>query len=178
MDSGLPHLTTMTYDSPCGTLILGAAGGELHMCDWVYGSHRGRILSLFDPPHDTSDHTRCRPSVNDNILSEAVRQLDEYFAGTRRGFSIPLVIRGTDFQRSVRTRLAQIPFGQTMSYTDLAQDIGSPRGVRAVANALASNPLSIFIPCHRVVGISGNLTGYAGGLEAKRYLLNLERNDY
>ena len=105
----------------------------------------------------------------------AARQLDEYFAAQRRVFDVPLLTVGTPFQRAVWELLTTIPFGATRSYAWLAAQLGHPRAVRAVAAANRANALSIFIPCHRVVGSNGSLTGYAGGLAAKRLLLGLEQ---
>jgi methylated-DNA-[protein]-cysteine S-methyltransferase len=109
------------------------------------------------------------------ILVEAERQLDEYFAGRRTRFALRLDPSGTPFQRKVWHALLTIPFGETRSYAQLAAQIGHPRAVRAVGAANGKNPLSIVAPCHRVIGSSGRLTGFAGGLRAKAYLLALER---
>ncbi len=108
------------------------------------------------------------------LLDKAARQLDEYFAGYRRTFDIPLSFAGTEFQKTVWRALLAIPFGATVSYGELARRIGQPKAVRAVANANGANPLSIFVPCHRVIGSDRSLTGYGGGLAAKRWLLELE----
>lgn len=104
----------------------------------------------------------------------AARQLDEYFAGCRQEFDVPLLPVGTDFQLAVWRELLTIPYGEACTYTAQAERMGMPRAVRAVAAANGQNALSLFIPCHRVVGHGGRLTGYAGGLEAKRFLLDLE----
>lgn len=109
------------------------------------------------------------------VLSETARQLGAYFAGDQRTFDLPLDARGTDFQKSVWAELSRIPFGETRSYADLARAIGRPSAVRAVGAANGRNPISIVIPCHRVIGTNGALTGFAGGLEAKRALLTHER---
>ena len=109
------------------------------------------------------------------LLLQAEQELTEYFAGRRRRFSVPLSIHGTDFQRKVWQALAEIPYGTTAGYADIAQRIGNPRACRAVGMANHVNPLPIFLPCHRVVGKNGKLTGYAGGLEMKTLLLDLER---
>ena len=110
------------------------------------------------------------------MLTRAARQLAEYFAGTRRTFDLPLAFtaRGTPFQQKVWRALLTIPFGETRSYGEIAAQIGSPRAVRAVGAANGRNPISIVAPCHRVVGANGKLTGFAGGLENKAYLLALE----
>jgi methylated-DNA-[protein]-cysteine S-methyltransferase len=104
-------------------------------------------------------------------LREAVRQLAEYFAGDRRKFDLPLRLEGTDFQRRVWQVLTEIPYGETWSYGQLAQRIGNPKGCRAVGLANGRNPISILVPCHRVIGADGSLTGYGGGVERKRWLL-------
>lgn len=111
---------------------------------------------------------------DDTVAQAAVDQLGEYFAGTRTAFDLPLSPAGTDFQRRVWAALRDIPYGATETYGHLAERIGSPRGTRAVGAATGRNPISIVVPCHRLVGSSGELTGYAGGLARKRWLLDLE----
>lgn len=108
------------------------------------------------------------------LLLEAERQLADYFAGTRRSFDLPLDFKGTDFQKRVWTALLRIPFGETRSYGQIAEEIGQPTATRAVGAANGRNPISIVAPCHRVIGKDGALTGFAGGLAAKDYLLALE----
>ncbi|MGH7927312.1 MAG: methylated-DNA--[protein]-cysteine S-methyltransferase [Candidatus Binatia bacterium] len=108
------------------------------------------------------------------ILLESERQLGEYFAGARTQFELPLEPRGTAFQKKVWRVLTEIPFGKTRSYFDVAKTIGSPKASRAVGAANGKNPLSIVVPCHRVIGTDGTLTGFAGGLETKAALLTLE----
>lgn len=109
-----------------------------------------------------------------SVLEETKRQLDEYFAGKRKAFDIRLRLVGTDFQHEVWNALLNIPYGATMSYKDIAQSIGKRQAVRAVAVAIGANGISILIPCHRVIGSNNSLTGYAGGLEAKKVLLGIE----
>ena len=109
------------------------------------------------------------------VLGAAERQLGEYFAGTRRTFDVPLSFSGSDFQKSVWRALLTIPFGETRSYGEIAQQVGKPSASRAVGAANGRNPVSIIAPCHRVVGSTGKLTGFAGGLEAKAFLLALEQ---
>ena len=109
------------------------------------------------------------------LLAEAARQLNEYFAGNRRTFDLPLAPRGTPFQQKVWQALRTIPYGQTRSYGDIARQIDAPKACRAVGMANHVNPIAIIIPCHRVIGKSGRLTGYAGGLNIKEYLLRLEQ---
>lgn len=111
----------------------------------------------------------------DELLDRAIEEVDEYFAGKRTEFSIPLTAEGTPFQREVWSALRAIPFGETRSYADVAAAIGKPPAVRAVGAANGRNPLGIVVPCHRVIGADGSLTGYAGGMSRKRFLLDLER---
>lgn len=112
-----------------------------------------------------------------SVLEETKRQLDEYFAGKRKSFDIQLRMVGTCFQQQVWNALTDIPYGATKSYKDIAQSIGKPQAVRAVAGAVGANGISILIPCHRVIGSDNSLTGYAGGLEAKRELLRIEAQE-
>ncbi len=118
----------------------------------------------------------CELSEGNGQMEEAKQQLKEYFAGERRAFDLPLDIYGTDFQQAVWNALMTIPYGETRSYRDIADQVGSPKAVRAVGGANHQNPLSIIIPCHRVIGASGALVGYGGGLDCKRYLLKLEES--
>ena len=113
-----------------------------------------------------------------SLLRQAARQLDEYFAGERRAFDLSLKPSGTPFQLAVLNALATIPYGETRSYGEIAAQIGRPRAVRAVGAANGRNPLPIVLPCHRVIGADGSLTGFGGGLATKRYLLDLERARY
>ncbi|MES2995265.1 MAG: methylated-DNA--[protein]-cysteine S-methyltransferase [Verrucomicrobiota bacterium] len=148
------------HDSPLGTLLLiGNSAGltNLHIKD---GKHVPAI-----PPDASVDATPFR---------EILRQLDEYFTGNRRTFDVALALAGTPFQQRVWQALREIPYGQTLSYAALAARLGQPTAVRAVANANARNRIAIIIPCHRVIGANGSLTGYAGGLAAKEALLKLE----
>lgn len=112
------------------------------------------------------------------ILQEANKQLQEYFAGKRSVFDLPLALKGTAFQQKVWQALKEIPFGETKSYGEIAKSIGQPKASRAVGGANNKNPLPIFIPCHRVIGANGKLVGYAGGLETKKILLNVENLVY
>ncbi len=112
---------------------------------------------------------------NDEFFADAIRQLEEYFAGERRTFDLKLCPDGTEFQLKVLDALTRIPYGETRSYRDIAGMIDRPRAVRAVGAANGRNPLPIVIPCHRVIGADGSLTGFGGGIETKRFLLDLER---
>ncbi|TLP65007.1 MULTISPECIES: methylated-DNA--[protein]-cysteine S-methyltransferase [Pseudomonas] len=148
--------------SPVGTLTLVARGDCLAAVLWEHErENRVRLGQL----HRDDQH---------GVLRETARQLSEYFVGQRRQFDLPLDFAGTDFQRQVWAALLTIPFGQTRSYSDIARQIGNPDAVRAVGAANGRNPISIIAPCHRVIGASGSLTGFAGGLPAKQFLLALE----
>lgn len=158
------------YESPCGRLLLGVEGESLCLCDWIIGDRIEKSLrriSKFISPSSRVDDT--------SILTRAVSELDEYFSGRRMNFEIPLAAYGTDLQRRVWQSLMKVPYGTTLSYSAIAQSVGLPRGVRAVASAVGANPLSILIPCHRIIKADGSLSGYAGGVDAKIYLLQLER---
>jgi methylated-DNA-[protein]-cysteine S-methyltransferase len=154
-------------ESPCGPLTLVAEGGALvglYMADGRHGP----------TPEELGEPYAGPPEQAPEPLPEAARQLDEYFAGTRREFSLPLAARGTEFQRSVWSALREIPYGATWSYGRLADHLGKPGASRAVGLANGRNPISIVVPCHRVIGADGSLTGYGGGLPRKRTLLALE----
>ena len=142
------------YQSPCGVLLLGSIGDKLCLCDWRTEKHSARV---------------------DNRLKRMWNaEFEEYFAGKRQTFDIPLLFIGTDFQKTVWSELLKIPFGTSVSYGEVARRIGRPAAVRAVANANGANPMSIFVPCHRVIGSDRSLTGYGGGLGSKQRLLELE----
>ncbi len=111
----------------------------------------------------------------DKVISLAKIQIDEYLAGIRKDFSVPILLIGTEFQKEVWTELLKIPYGATTSYLELAKKINRPKAVRAVGSANGANPIPIIVPCHRVINSNGNLGGYGGGLELKKYLLNLEK---
>ena len=162
-------IRTRIYESPCGSLLLGSYGDMLCLCDWLAEKHHGSVRRRLEHLLRAGFVEEVSP-----VTEEAARQLDEYFAGRRRAFDLPLLFAGTEFQKAVWGELLKIPFGETVSYGCIAQRIGMPKAVRAVANANGANPLSVFVPCHRVVGSDRSLTGYGGGLEAKRRLLELE----
>lgn len=159
----------MPYQSPCGALWLGAYGDRLCLCDWQAAPHHTQIIKRLQRLLHADTAQSTAP-----VIAQAITQLDEYFAGTRCAFSVPLLFEGTAFQQSVWNELLLIPYGTTISYADLALHIGKPTAVRAVANTIGANALSIFGPCHRVIGTDGSLGGYAGGQAAKQYLLTHE----
>lgn len=122
-----------------------------------------------------ADPTVLGQIAETDLIKKAAEQLDEYFKGRRKAFDLPLAPQGTPFQQSVWNALLKIKFGETRSYKEIAEQIGNPKAVRAVGMANNRNPISIIIPCHRVIGSDGNLVGYGGGLSIKQYLLELER---
>lgn len=142
---------------------------------WLLVAEGDFLVELLPPLHRRSSSWSSADAPQDRLLRMTVEQLEEYFAGTRQAFDVPHQLRGTEFQLVVWNELLKIPYGQTWSYGKLAQSIGQPKAARAVGAANSRNPLSILYPCHRVVGANGSLTGYAGGLNCKRFLLDLER---
>lgn len=157
-------MTTLHYrtmDSPVGLLTLAGRDGKL--------MHLRMVDQTYEP-------SRQRWEVDENAFPEAVEQLSEYFAGDRTEFDLELDMMGTQFQRRVWEALQAIPYGQTCSYGEIARQIGSPSAFRAVGLANGHNPIGIIVPCHRVIGANGSLTGYGGGLDRKRALLELEKS--
>lgn len=161
---------TTPYAAPCGTLMLGSLGDRLCLCNWQSGKPddgiRRRLQRLLD--------AEFRPGSSD-MCEIAARWLDRYFGGYRPMADVPLLMVGTEFQQRVWHTLQRIPYGETVSYGELARMAGMPRAVRALANANGANALSVFVPCHRVIGSDGSLTGYGGGLDVKLALLRLEK---
>lgn len=156
-------LDTLAIESPLGTIDLFAQGEAL--------------VGLYLPATRWPLPERARAIARTTpILERAAAQLAEYFAGARRDFELPLAPAGTEFQRTVWRALQAIPFGATRSYAELARAIDRPSASRAVGAANGRNPISIVVPCHRVIGASGDLTGYGGGMAAKQWLLVHERN--
>ncbi len=153
-------MLTKTMDTPIGPISIVAKGQYI------------TSLSFGKADATKNDGT----DVEAELLDRAESQLHEYFAGTRRDFDLLLELTGTDFQRAVWTRCAQIPCGQTITYGQLAADIGRPKAARAVGMAMHDNPIVLIVPCHRVVGATGSLTGFAGGLDTKRWLLDNEQS--
>ena len=152
---------SVLYESPFGTLRLDSSGSAVtHV--WL--------------PCQQDSSVPVRGEAPDDILQQAVRELDAWFAGELREFTVPCdPARGTVFQREIWQELRRIPFGKTISYTELARQIGRPTAVRAVGSANARNPLPIIVPCHRVIAADGSLTGYAGGKTLKQQLLDHEQ---
>ena len=160
------------YKTKIGELLLGSFDGKLCLLDFRYRKMRKTI----------DDRIRKGLNVNfvehdDEILKKTREQLDEYLNGDRKEFDIPLLMVGTDFQKSVWDALMKIPYGKTASYLDIAKCINKEKAVRAVASANGANSLSLTIPCHRIIGSNGELVGYGGGVPVKKRLLKLEQNN-
>lgn len=159
-----PPLAHTTLDTPVGQLCLVGSDAGLRAVLWE--DDHGRVPGTEPLPPRDDDHP---------VLAEAARQIAEYFAGERTDFDLPLDLVGTEFQVAAWRALADIPYGRTATYAQQADRIGRPTATRAVGAANGRNPVSIVLPCHRVVGADGSLTGFAGGLANKRLLLDLEQ---
>jgi len=156
-------------ETPVGELVLGSLEDRLCLCDWRYRSQRDQVdlrLKRF---------FQAEFVVRDSLATDlAASQVSDYFTRKIRKLEIPLVFAGTDFQILVWNEIMKIPYGTVISYQELASRTGRPDAVRAVANINGQNALALMVPCHRVVGSNGNMTGYSGGIRAKKYLLQLE----
>ena len=155
-----PTLFT-TVDSPIGPLTLMARDGRLTHLVMEDQAH-----AVVPPPGSRRD---------DDVFAEVATQLGEYFAGRRTTFDVPMTLEGTDFQRRVWAQLCAIPYGETISYGELARRVGNPKASRAVGSANGRNPVAVIVPCHRVIAADGSLGGYGGGLDRKVVLLGLEQ---
>jgi len=160
---------TESYSSPYGELILGSYQDQLCLCDWRYRKSRELI--------DRRIQTGLKASfveAGSMVNEECKKQLMQYFNGERKEFDLSILLVGSDFQKSVWNLLLEIPFGKILSYVGLSRRLGDEKAIRAVARANGDNALSIIVPCHRILGSDGSLTGYAGGLRTKQKLLQLE----
>jgi methylated-DNA-[protein]-cysteine S-methyltransferase len=158
------------YHSPLGELLIASYNKQLCLCDWAHKTNSELRL------HRIAKHLNASLLEQiDDTLTEAITQLDQYFLRDRTLFTLSTLLIGTVFQQSVWNALSTVLFSQTVSYQTIANQIGKPKAVRAVANACGANPLSIIIPCHRIIGSNGKLVGYAGGVDIKQGLLKLER---
>ena len=153
---------TQINDSPVGPLLLAGDQDALHVLAFGVGSRPREIDASW------------QPDVK-GVLKPIRKELDQYFAGRLKQFSTPVAFRGTQFQNTVWQELRRIPYGETISYLELAKRIKNPKAVRAVGLANGANPIAIVVPCHRVIGANGSLTGFGGGLPTKRALLELEK---
>lgn len=165
----MENIDIQYYKTKYGELIIGSYNDKLCLCDWRYRKMRKSI------------DNRIKKSLNaeyilreSSTISKTIKQLEEYFNYKRKDFDIPLLPVGTDFQKKIWEILLDIPFGKTTTYLKQAEKLGNNKAVRAVANANGANAISIIIPCHRIIGSNGKLIGYAGGLNTKQKLLELE----
>lgn len=160
------------YKSTVGEILLGSINNKLCIADWKYRKKRdlidNRIKKFFNADYveETSE-----------VIEHSIIQLNEYFNNDRIEFNLQLAFAGTDFQISVWQELIKVPFGKTETYLGLSKKLGNEKAVRAVASANGANSISIIVPCHRIIGSNGNLVGYAGGLNAKKKLLELESDN-
>lgn len=158
-----------TFKTPFGELILGSFDGKLCLCDWLYRKQRAAIDRRIQ-----KDLKADYVAGDSEVIDETMVQLDAYFHKERTTFELPLLFAGTHFQKGVWEALVEIPYGETISYADLSRKLNNPLGIRAISSANGANAISIIVPCHRIIGSNGDLVGYAGGLPAKKKLLELE----
>lgn len=174
MERGAAVVTEYAHfviSTPVGPLVIRGTTGAVHEIHFVRDkSMRDELMR--DDPADSHEQSVSAP------VRDAVRQLDEYFHGRRHRFDVPIDLAGTSFQRAVWNQLLTIPYGTTCTYGDLADAVGKPGAARAVGAAVGRNPISVVVPCHRVVAAGGRLGGYGGGLDKKRFLLQLEGNRF
>ena len=166
------QISIQYHKSDVGELKLGSFRGRLCLLDFRYGEMRKTVDKKIKKGLNAGFVEQ-----DDEVLARTRKQVDEYLSGNRRAFDIPLLVVGTDFQRRVWKALMKVPYGVTSTYGQIAEDIGSPKAVRAVGNANNANPISIIIPCHRIIGSDGELVGYGGGLSIKERLLKLEQKN-
>ena len=159
------------YKSPVGEILLGSYENKLCIADWRYRKMRTTIDNRIQK--GLKAEYLEEPS---EVIIETIKQMEEYFNFKRKEFTVPLLLVGTDFQKSVWQGLIDTPFGTTASYLELSKRIGNEKAVRAVASANGANSISILVPCHRIIGSNGDLVGYAGGLDVKKKLLEIENN--
>jgi methylated-DNA-[protein]-cysteine S-methyltransferase len=168
----MSQINIQYYKTKIGELILGSFDGRLCLLDYRYRRMRVTVDNRIKKGLGADFVEK-----NDEVLSKVRAQLDEYLNGDRTSFDIPILMEGTDFQKSVWDALMKIPYGKTASYLDIAKFINKEKAVRAVANANGANSISLIIPCHRIIGSNGELVGYGGGVPVKKRLLTLEQNN-
>ncbi|MBL7995680.1 methylated-DNA--[protein]-cysteine S-methyltransferase [bacterium] len=158
--------------SPIGDMVLGSVDDKICFLEFHlperYDEMSDKIRKVYD--------AELVEGTN-NVIEQAEEQLQEYFTGKRKNFTVPLDLRGTEFELKIWDQLLKIPYGQVCSYGDIAKKINNPKSVRAVGGANHNNPIAIIVPCHRVVGKSGSLVGYGGGVEKKKFLIELEKGE-
>ena len=167
----MKQIVTTLYHTPVGEMLLGGYNGKLCLADWEARNNRKVV--------DQRIQTALKAEYIEGssaVIVQVIEELNAYFRGELHRFGTPLMPIGTSFQQAVWSEIAKIPYGKTATYKEIAERIGKPKAIRAVATAVGANALSLFIPCHRIVGSDGALRGYAGGLGAKRKLLKIENN--
>lgn len=165
----MKNITVHTYNSPFGELLIGDFENQLVLCDWKYRKMRAAVDKRIQ------QGLKAKYVEGKTALIEtAIEQIESYANSELKNFTLPLKFVGSNFQQSVWKALCEIPYGQTNSYLKLAQALGNPKAIRAVAAANGANALSIVVPCHRIIGSQGEMIGYAGGLATKKKLLRLE----
>lgn len=166
----MKQILTQNFKSEFGELILGSYENDLCLCDWRYRKMRDAIDIRIQKGLNAEYVQQNSPAI-----AETIKQISEYIVQERTSFDIPLLLVGTDFQKSVWRELMKIPYGATQSYLGLAKQMGNEKATRAIATANGANAISIIIPCHRIIGSTGEMVGYAGGTPTKRKLLELEK---
>ena len=165
------HINIQFYKTKVAEFILGSYDGKLCLLDFKFRKMRATIDKRIKKDLDAEFVEK-----NNNVLKATRLQIDEYLLGERSQFGIPLLMVGTDFQKSVWKTLLKVPYGKTSTYLELAKNTGNEKAVRAVASANGANAISLIVPCHRIIGSNGELAGYGGGLALKKRLLNLEQS--
>lgn len=168
-------MNTCLYNSPIGVLKISEQNGKITSLGLYGKSDEAMCCAELQQKQSIHNNGQCTGEQHSKLLAEACRQLDEYFQGQRKQFDLPIDYRGTPFQEKVWKELRNIPYGETRSYEDIAMGVGSPKAVRAVGQANHRNPILLIIPCHRVIHKNGDISGFACGIETKKYLLDLER---
>ena len=166
------QINIQLHKTEIGELLLGSFGSKLCLLGFKSKETRRAVDDQIRKKLDAKFVKQ-----NDEVLEKTKKQLDEYLDGNRKEFDIPLLMVGTDFQRRVWKAVMKVPYGVTSTYGQLAKNIGSPKSVRAVGNANSANPISIIVPCHRIIGSNGKLVGYGSGLPVKKRLLKLEQKN-
>ena len=164
------QINTQSYKTKYAEFVMGSFNEKLCLLDFRYRKMRGAVDKRIKQGLQAEFVDR-----DDSVLQAARSQLDEYLAGNRMGFDLPLLLVGSDFQQSVWRALIEVPYGETSSYLQLSQRINNVKAVRAVASANGANAIAIIVPCHRIIGSNGDLVGYGGGLPLKKRLLTLEQ---
>lgn len=165
----MEKIYTTVYKSPVGELLIGSFQDKLCLCDWRFRKMRKQV----DQRVASFLKTEFVQGKSE-VIEQTIQQLDAYFHDEWKQFDLPILLAGTTFQKAVWKELMKIPFGKSISYAELTSKLGDPKAIRAVASANGANAIAIIIPCHRIIGTSGELVGYAGGLRAKNLLLSHE----